>query len=182
MALTGRRSLKETWEVLENRGEKMPRDSLGRPFVPPRMPSYDDEAPLGFSFFRSRVEDADFSNSLLPRTFFGRSLLERVSFRNTDLSESRMCWNDFNKCDFSDADLSRCDMRASIFKECKFNRATLERADLRHSSFKDCDFTDAKLNGAIGEERNDDLHHSLNKEQEGSMERHAEPGPEPTGG
>src|SRR5947209_2717506 len=87
-----RKSLEETWRYLEAEGESVPRDAAGRPFVPTRMPSIDDDEPLGFSYFRSRLGDADNSNLTLPRTYFGRSLLHRVSFANTDLSESRMCW------------------------------------------------------------------------------------------
>src|SRR5262245_39094725 len=115
----------------------MPRDPDGRPFVPPRMPHYDDEN-IGFSFFRHLIEDSDYGNLTLPGTFFGRSLLTRVSFANTDLSRSRMCGNDF-----SGADLSGCDMRASRFEGCKFTGAVLRGADLRRSSFEDCDFAGA---------------------------------------
>ena len=53
-----RKSIEETWRYLEARGETMPRDPSGRPIVPPAMPSCDDEEP-GFSFFRTRAEDAD---------------------------------------------------------------------------------------------------------------------------
>src|SRR5262245_2116933 len=123
-----RKSLEETWRYLEAEGEDVPRRPDGRPFVPDRMPNHDDEE-LGFSYCRYRLEDADNSNLTLPRTFFGRSLFVRVSFANTDLSGSRMCWNDFNKCDFSGADLSDCDMRASHFLGCRFVGAVLRGAD-----------------------------------------------------
>ena len=109
------------------------------PFLPLTMPRHDDET-LGFSFFRELIEDADYSNLTLPRTFFGRSGFEQDRFNNTDLSGSRMCWNEFKDCDFSGADLTGCDMRATAFENCKFVGAILRGADLRRSSFNDCDF------------------------------------------
>ena len=146
--LSSRRSLEETWSFFETTGMKMPRDSHGRPFVPPRMPSHDDPEPLGFDFFRCMESDRDLSNLTLPRTFFGRSLLERILFRNTDLSESRMCWNDFVDCDFTSADLVGCDLRSSLFRNCKFTGASLKNAELRGAEFKRCDFTGAHMEGA----------------------------------
>jgi hypothetical protein len=38
----------------------MPRYPDGKPFVPASMPAYDDEE-LGFSFFRSGLEDGELS-------------------------------------------------------------------------------------------------------------------------
>jgi len=143
-----RRSLDETWRFLEEDGLEMPRDEAGPPHVPSEMPSYNDEGRLGFSYFRCGLFDADLSNLTLPRTFFGRSSFERVNFGNTDLSESRICWNDFIECDFSGSDLIGCDMRASIFKNCKFECARLTNTDLRQSSFEECDLTGAQMDGA----------------------------------
>jgi pentapeptide repeat protein len=180
METAQRRSLEETWRHL---GDIMPRDGQGQPLIPPAMPSYDDEV-LGFSFFRHIVEDDDLSNLTLPRTYFGRSGLERVSFRNTDLSESRMCWNDFKNCDFSWADLSRCDMRASLFENCKFVGAILRGADLRRSSFSGCDFGQADLTEAMADEEEtiEYLYDKLTEGQQASMVWHDEPGEEPPGG
>lgn len=126
----------------------MPRDEQGRPFVPACMPGYDDEEPLGYSFFRCGEEDTELSHLTLSRTFFGRSSLKRVNFHNTDLSESRMCWNDFIDCDFSHADLTGCDLRASIFTNCAFASASLRQAEMRGASFRRCDFTGADMAGA----------------------------------
>jgi uncharacterized protein YjbI with pentapeptide repeats len=148
METPSRRSLDETWRFLEEDGVEMPRDENGQPSVPAVMPSHDDVARLGFSYFRCGLFDADLSDVTLPRSFFGRSSFERVNFRNTDLSESRMCWNDFIQCDFSGANLAGCDMRASIFKDCKFGDARLSNADLRQSSFEGCDLTGAQMDGA----------------------------------
>ena len=143
-----RRSLEDTWSYLEATGISMPRDVHGQPFVPPCMPSHDDEEPLGFDFFRCGHSDADLSNLTLPRTFFGRSSLERVLFRNTDLSESRMCWDDFIECDFTCADLTGCDLRASVFRDCRFTGAIMTNAELRGAGFRHCDFTRAQMKGA----------------------------------
>lgn len=178
-----RKSLEDTWGFLESQGEETPRRSDGRPFVPEAMPSCDDEE-LGFSYFKYRLEDADNSNLTLPRTFFGRSCFVRVSFANSDLSESRMCWNDFDECNFSGADLSRCDMRASNFKGCSFAGAILQGADLRRSSFEDCDFTGADLAGAVAEDEDFDgcVHDFLSEDQQMVMALSTDEGPEPPGG
>jgi uncharacterized protein YjbI with pentapeptide repeats len=98
------------------------------PVAPVRMPRYDDEEPLGVSFFRTEVIDADLSGLTLPRTFFGRSEIARTSFRDTDLSESSLCWNDFVAVDFSDASLAGADLRASVFEDCRFDRALMTGA------------------------------------------------------
>ena len=147
------------------------------------MPNYDDAEP-GFSLFRTNVEDADLSSLTLPRTFFGRSSLLRVRFANTDLSESRMCWNDFEECDFSGADLSGCDMRASSFEGCKFVGTILRGADLRRSSFDDCDFTGAELTGAVAEVEDaiGCVEDYLTDGQRSVMVGASDPGPEPPGG
>lgn len=174
-----RKSLEDTWRYLESQGEETPRRPDGQPFVHDAMPNHDDEE-LGFSYFKYRLEDADNSNLTLPRTFFGRSGFERVSFANTDLSESRICWNDFDDCDFSGADLSRCDMRASIFNGCKFIGACIRGADLRRSSFENCDFTGADLAGAVAED--EDAIDCLTDKQQATMKFVADEGPEPPGG
>jgi uncharacterized protein YjbI with pentapeptide repeats len=178
--MSQRRSLEETWRHL---GDTMPRDELGQPFVPPAMPNYDDRV-LGFSFFRHIVEGGDLSNMTLPRTYFGRSGLERVSFQNTDLSESRMCWNDFTGCDFSSADLSGCDMRASLFRDCRFDGTNLRGADLRRSSFEGCSFVGADMAGAVADdyETMDYLFDKLTEAQRATMSVPADPGPQPPGG
>ncbi len=83
------------------------------PPIPDRRPQCDDEAPHGVSFFRTFVGqdieegDADvrhrnLENLTLPRTFFGRSYIHHVSFKNTNLSESSLCWNDFSEVNFTD--------------------------------------------------------------------------------
>lgn len=182
--MSQRRTLEETWAFLDKQGEEVPLDESSAPFVPSQMPSQDDEV-LGFSFFRERLEDADYSNLTLPRTFFGRSELERISFQNTDLSESRMCWNDFIECDFSRADLFACDMRASTYVRCKFDQAILKDADFRRSYFEDCTFIGANLAGVMVDEpsaRECGLLETLTNEQIALLERLANPGPEPKGG
>jgi uncharacterized protein YjbI with pentapeptide repeats len=148
------------------------------------MPSYDDKEPLGFSYFRSGLEDADRSHLTMPRTFFGRSWLVRVNFADTDLSESRMCWNDFDDCDFAGADLSGCDMRASIFRRCTFAGAMLRGADLRRSTFDGCDFAGADLSGAVAEGTGSRarLRDLLSAEQRATVSWGEDAGPEPPGG
>lgn len=178
-----RKSLEETWRYLEAEGEETPRRPDGRPFIKEAMPNFDDEK-SGFSYYKYRLEDADNSNLTLPRTFFGRSEFVRVSFANSDLSESRMCWNGFEDCDFTRADLSKCDMRASVFKNCKFLGAVLRGADLRRSSFEGCDFMGADLTGAIAadEDAVGCVQDFLNSEQQAVMVWAPDSGPEPPGG
>lgn len=136
------------------------------PVLPDQRPQSGDDLPFGVRFFRtwvgsgrpfglqappdfeSDLKERDLENLTLPRTFFGRSEISRISFRNTDLSESTLCWNDFIRVDFTDADLSVCDLRAALFTGVVFVRANLQNADLRRSTFKECDFTHADLRGA----------------------------------
>ena len=77
-----------------------------------------------------------------------RSEIRGTSFKNTDLSESRLCWNDFIDVDFAGAKLAGSDLRASVYKKVKFVGADLQKADLRRSTFQECDFTGADLRGA----------------------------------
>jgi uncharacterized protein YjbI with pentapeptide repeats len=147
------------------------------------MPNFGDEE-LRFSYYKYRLEDADNSNLTLPRTFFGRSWFIRVSFANTDLSESRMCWNDFDGCDFSGADLSGCDLRASRFSGCNFAEAVLRGADLRRSTFEDCDFAGADLSNAVAEDADFQgcVQDYLSDEQQAVVAWFPDEGPEPPGG
>jgi BTB/POZ domain-containing protein KCTD9 len=97
------------------------------PSPPSRRPQFDDDA-LGVEFFRTSVADSDLSNLTLPGTFFGRSEIVHTSFRNSDLSRSTMCWNDFIDVDFSSACLAECDLRAATFEGCRFTNADVSGA------------------------------------------------------
>ncbi|MDO5667744.1 MAG: pentapeptide repeat-containing protein [Alcaligenaceae bacterium] len=153
--------------------------------MPDRMPRFDDgddeDEELGFSLFREYVEDVDFSNLTLCRTFFGRSEINACSFHHTDLTESNMTWNDFIEVDFSQAVLVACDMRASLFEEVNFAGANLSGSDLRQSSFESCDFSDAIMQDVI-------LTHAqggamdLSDEQRSSIAWTDDEGDEPEGG
>jgi uncharacterized protein YjbI with pentapeptide repeats len=147
------------------------------------MPSIYDEEPR-LSFYKSGLTDADRSHLTMPRTFFGRSWLIRTNFAGTDLSESRMCWNDFDDCDFAGADLSGCDMRASIFRRCSFAGAVLRGADLRRSTFDGCNFTGADLSGAVAEGTGSRarLRELLSTAQVAVVSWAEDAGPEPPGG
>lgn len=151
------------------------------PPIPERVPRHDDEV-SGVSIFRMLLgADVDLSNLTLPRTFFGRSELNGTALRNTDLTESNLCWNDFNKVDFSRAVLAGADLRASNFEQADFTAANLERADLRRSRFNKCRFDDAVLKGAV-------MTHaqgkklSLSEAQRASIAWTSDDGPEPEGG
>lgn len=151
------------------------------PALPDRMPRFDDNEP-GLSFYRTLVGDGDdFSNLTIPRTFFGRSEISDVSFRNSDLSQSCLCWNDFIDVDFSEADLGGADLRSSIFERVRFNNANLKGADLRHSSFEDCDFHGADLSDAVLSRSQKDLL-ALTTSQENVIDWRSRAGPEPDGG
>ena len=151
------------------------------PPIPDHRPQYDDDEPLGVSFFRTFVGEGGLENLTLPRTSFAKSEVGPVSFKNTDLSESTLCWNDFNGVDFTDADLSRSDLRSSIFASSVFVRANLQDTDLRRSSFEDCDFTGADMRGAkLTFEQGHDL--PLSEEQRREMDWQESDGEEPPGG
>ncbi len=150
--------------------------------MPDHVPQYDDEGPLGVEFFRTFIGDGcDLSNLTLPRTFFGRSEISDVCFRNTDLSESNLCWNDFKNVDFSEAVLTRCDIRASIFNRVKFVNAELSGADLRHSEFKACDFNGAIMDGTVLTKAQEGRL-QLSDEQRSKIKWASNAGPEPGGG
>lgn len=176
-----RKALEATWNYLDDYYRPMPRHSDGRPYIHHQMPSYYDEV-LGFEFFRSGIENWDFSHLTIPRTFFGRSRIKSINFTDTNLSESRMCWNDFEECDFSNADLSRCDMRASIYENCKFTGTVLRGADMRRSSYLNCDFDDADLTDVIALESDKLVQNLLTDDQKAQMKLTKDPGEEPEGG
>jgi uncharacterized protein YjbI with pentapeptide repeats len=155
-------------------------DAGSIPPMPSRRPRHDDDI-LGLSFFRTLVEQDDFSNLTIPRTFFGRSEVIGVSFENTDLCESTLCWNDFVEVDFSFSVLAKADLRAAEFSHCAFRQTDLRGADLRQSSFEDCDFGEALMDGAVltrvqGEAL------SLSSAQREVIAWTTDDGPEPGGG
>ena len=144
---------------------------VGRPFgLKPLRPEDDVE-----------VAEHALDNLTLPRTFFGRSEISSISFKNSDLSESTLCWNDFIEVNFTDADLSESDLRASIFRRVAFVRTTLRNADLRCSSFEACDFTDADMAGAkLTRKQGERIH--LSDEQRKVIDWQESDGDEPPGG
>jgi uncharacterized protein YjbI with pentapeptide repeats len=133
--------------------QRLQNDYLGEGVMPPlpdHLPRPEDEEPLGVSFFRTFVgEGDDLSDLFLPHTFFGRSEINDAAFRNTDFTESNLCWNDFVNVDFTDAVLAGSDMRASLFQRVKFIRTDLRGADLRRSTFEGCIFEGALMKGVI---------------------------------
>jgi BTB/POZ domain-containing protein KCTD9 len=150
------------------------------PPMPERLPRYDDES-LGIEFFRTAVGAAVLADLTLPRTFFGRSEFRGTVFRNTDLSESNLCWNDFIEVDFSAAVLARGDLRASKFYAARFAAADLRGSDMRRSSFQDCLFTDSRLEGAILT-RTQAAQMNISAAQHAQVDWRDDDGPEPGGG
>ncbi len=118
------------------------------PPVPGHRPRHDDDEPLGVTFFRTLVS-GDLSSMTLPRTFFGRSEISNASFRNTDLTESTLCWCDFQQVDFTGACLRGCDLRAAKFNRVDFSQCDLEGADVRGSSFIACRLAGANVRGLV---------------------------------
>jgi uncharacterized protein YjbI with pentapeptide repeats len=153
------------------------------PPLPDHRPQCSDPAPLGVSFFRTCVGagEHDLENLTLPRTYFGKSEVGPMSFRNTNLSESTMCWNDFIEVDFSDADLSGCDLRASIYSGVKFVRTILQNADLRRATYENCDFQGADMRGAqMTYEQADQI--TLSHQQRQEIDWQDSDGEDPPGG
>jgi BTB/POZ domain-containing protein KCTD9 len=143
-----------------------------------RMPRYDDGEPWGVSFFRTKVTDDSLANLTLPRTYFGRSEISRVSFRNTDFTESSLCWNDFVDVDFSATTLAQCDLRSSQFDRVKFIGADLRVADMRRSWFNACIFDDAIMDGAVLT-RAQASRMAISETQRAAIDWRDEDGPEP---
>lgn len=173
-----RKSYKESCLLLQKLGEI---DQGDLPEIPPSRPNYDDAAPLGVKFFRTRLENRKLVNLTLGRTFFCQSEIHKVSFQNTDLSESTLCWNDFIEVDFSKAKLTSSDLRAATFLKVLFNHADIRGADLRRSSFDTCSFTGADLSGSIAT-RKQQAGLSLSKRQINQISWTDEDGDEPGGG
>jgi uncharacterized protein YjbI with pentapeptide repeats len=151
-----------------------------QPTMPDHVPQPEDDEPLGLSFFRTRV-GGDLSNLSIPRTFFGRSEISSASFRNTDLSGSYLCWNDFIDVDFSGATLSLTDLRASIYTRVNFTQTDLRRADMRRSTFEECVFDDSLMNGAVLT-RAQAGQLALSNAQSAVIDWRDDEGPEPGGG
>jgi uncharacterized protein YjbI with pentapeptide repeats len=123
----------------------------------------------------------DFAGLTLPRTRLGRMLVKGATFRETDLSESTLCWCDFVSVDFTDACLRRSDLRASAYRQVNFARCDLRGADLRHSDFEACDFTDARMEGAMLAHLAG-RHLPLSQRQRAGVFWLADDGDEPSGG
>lgn len=173
-----RKSYDDSCRTLQERGFI---DDIDVPPLPNQMPSYDDAEPLGVSFLRTGIWDDDLSNLTLPRTYICRCEVSNISFKETDLSESRMCWNDFIEVDFTDADLERCDLRKSRFQNVKFVRSNLSLTDMRQSEYDGCDFSHAKMLGTkLTEIQVEQL--DLSPEQLGAIDIQLSDGDEPGGG
>jgi uncharacterized protein YjbI with pentapeptide repeats len=176
-----RLSWSQTWRQLERDGFDLgDRTPTGRPFHPRKMPSFDDKR-RGFGFFKEGLEDGDMSNLSLSRLFVGRSRFKEVDFSNSDLSESRLCWNDFVNCRFQHAILKGCDGRASIWKKCDFRDADLSRCDWRHSRFVKCRFESALCEG-MRLTRDQNGHLELDEQQLAQVHWCEDAGDEPEGG
>jgi BTB/POZ domain-containing protein KCTD9 len=145
------------------------------------VPQYDDSEPLGFSIFRTLLDDAlGLSDLTLPRTFFGRSQIDRVSFRNSDLHESNLRWNDFNGTDFSGADLGSSDMRASLFHNVLL-LPPISMAQICDNRLSLCSFEEATMKHAILT-RQQGAAMRLSETQRQHIDWRDEDGPEPGGG
>jgi BTB/POZ domain-containing protein KCTD9 len=155
------------------------------PAIPGHLPQPGDDGPLGLEFYKTFVGDeaiaTDLSDLTIPRTFFGRSEINNVSFRNTDLTESNLCWNDFIVVDFTLAILARADLRASAFTRVTFVRSDLRGADLRRSTFEECQFLGALMDGAhLTHDQLPEM--SLSTGQQDVIQWHDDDGPQPSGG
>lgn len=177
-------SYEDSYRILQERGHFPEKDV---PPLPLRLPTALDDEPLGISFFRTLVGEEepglveDMGSMTLPRTFFGRTEVRQTSFKNTDLSESCLCWNDFIEVDFTRTTLSGSDLRSSFYDHSLFTQADLSNADLRRATFEACDFTNAVMKGAkLTHDQRDSL--NLSESQCGEIDWQDEDGEEPEGG
>ncbi len=182
--MSKRISYEESHRRLQERGHF---SEKAVPPIRPGVPSIQDEAPLGITFFRTLVGEEepglieDIENMTLPRTFFGRTEVRQTSFKGTDLFESCLCWNAFIQVDFTKSSLSGSDLRASLYDHVLFVQADLSGADLRGSAFDACDFTNAVMKGAKLTYAQGRLL-SLSENQRQEIDWQDEDGDEPDGG
>ena len=101
----------------------------------------------GLEVFREHLENVQFDSLTMPGSKFYRSLIRNVSFRNSDLSNSNLCWNDFVCVDFSACTLRNADLRASEYRGVRFVDADLSGADMRMSDLIHCEFRGASMRG-----------------------------------
>lgn len=179
--MSERISYEESYRILQKRGHSPEKDV---PLLPLRLPTAQDEGPLGISFFRTLMGEEesglaeDMGNMTLPRTFFGRTEVRQTSFKNTDLPESCLCWNDFIEVDFTKARLPGSDLRCSFYDHALFVQADLSGADLRRVTLEACDFTAAIMDGAkLTHDQREPL--NLSQSQCAEIARQDEDGEEP---
>ena len=147
----------------------------------PRPPRFNGVEPLGLTFYKTLLTGNDIENMNIPRTYIGHAEVGPISFRNTNLSESTLCWNDFIGVDFADADLSKCDLRATVFQDVNLENADLSNADLRRSTFENCNFKTAKMSGTkVARSQSRSL--PLSEEQIEEIDWQEHEGEEPEGG
>jgi|SRR5579884_449008 len=142
-----RRTWKESWELLRQRGLAVPRKRVDRPGAVKR-PERGKARFGGLCFRDADLRETEFDNLSLPRTLFRKSRFAAVSFRNTNLSLSCLADCTWLDCDFGGADLACADLRGAELFACRFTAARLVGADLCGAKLSNCDFTDADLTGA----------------------------------
>src|SRR5262245_42524888 len=95
-----RRTRKESWKVVRQRGVRPPGRSR-QASVKRDRPLRGQEDFAGLVFHEKSFEEVEFENLSLPRTLFLRCRFAGVSFRNTDLRLSCLADGDWIDCDFS---------------------------------------------------------------------------------
>lgn len=141
-----RKDFFETFTFLEKIGLL---SKCSTPSIPETIPKCNDDNSYGINIFRQFIDNVEFENLSMNRTFLSKSEVTNSSFSFSDLSESYLCYNDFINIDFSKANISNSLFRNSIFKNVNFNNANLMNADFKEAQFEDCTFDDAEMTGAI---------------------------------
>lgn len=141
-----RKDFNETFTLLKKIGLL---SKSSTPSIPESMPGIDDETPCGINIFRQFIDNVDFENLSMNRTFLSKSEISNSSFVSSDLSESYLSNNDFIDVDFSKAEIPHSQFRNSVFENVNFNNSNLMNTDFSESQFDNCTFDGTEMSGAI---------------------------------
>lgn len=88
---------------------------------------------------KSKLNSADFSNSVIKSTEITDSYLKNVSFKSATIVGLKFINSDLFRAKFNDANLESADLRGCNLKRTTFTNANLKNANLRGCNNLNCD-------------------------------------------